>query len=70
MANVWWYKPHPHRHSPNHPIEIFIHDLFEPFGPSTFIPLARIKSACVVCPIKLETETVLTVCPIKKKVYI
>ena len=70
MASVRWYKPHQQRHSLNEPLELYVPDLFEPYGPSSFIPLTRIKSLCVVCPVKLNEESVIVVYPIKKKLYI
>lgn len=68
MAAVKWFQSHPIRHKLGKPIELWIPDLFVPFGPSTFIPVTRISTQCCYGLIKIERETFMAVCPLNPKI--
>ena len=68
MASVKWFQSHPIRHKLGKPIELWIPDLFIPFGPSSFIPVTRINTQCCYCLIKIERETFVAVCPLNPKI--
>ena len=58
MARVSWFQ------------EIWCKDLFEPLGPSTFIPVQRIRCKFVGTVQAWRRENVLFVLPLERKIYL
>ena len=71
MARVSWFQEHPdrHRHGSG-TTEIWCKDLFEPLGPSTFIPVQRIRCKFVGTVQAWRRENVLFVLPLERKIYL
>lgn len=70
FAFVEWFKAHDSRHLLGGPTEIWCHDLFEPLGPASFLPVQRIESKFVAAVDKLSEETVLVVMPLSQKIFL
>jgi hypothetical protein len=45
FAAVEWFKPHASRNILGNPLEEWCHDLFEPLGPASYLPL-RVQVCC------------------------
>ena len=69
MAKVQWFEEHTKKNCLLDPIEIWCSNFFVPFGPASFIPVARIHCFCVVSPILVDGESVFAINPVKKKIY-
>ena len=69
MARVQWFEEHSKKNCFLDPIEIWCSNFFVPFGPASFIPVARIHCLCVVSPMTIDGENVFAVNGIKKKMY-
>ena len=50
--------------------EIWCATLNEPFSPASFVPLIRIKQACIICKFIIGTETVFAVNPVSKNTLV
>ena len=70
MAKVSWFQNHPDINYFGQPVEVWCNDMYHSLGPASFIPVNRIKNQVVACVTQVKEETVLTVCPIKRKIYI
>lgn len=70
FAFVEWFKPHISRHILGNPAEVWCHDLFEPLGPASFLPVQMIQSKFVAAVDKLNEETVLIVMPLCQKIFL
>lgn len=71
MAFINWLQLHPHQHILGHPVELWCHNLYEPFGPASFIPVQRIKSLCCSCNfVNSDDETFLATVPLHHKLLI
>lgn len=70
FAAVQWFKPHPTRDTLGNPLELWCHDLFEPQGPSSYLPLQSNESKFVAAVHKLQVETLLIVMPLQLKTYL
>ena len=70
MAFVKWHQQHPSQDALGYPVQVWTKSLYEPNGPANFIPIARIKNQCAVCPLKLAGENVLGIIPLSRKVYL
>ena len=58
-----WFKYHPKNTTFGTPASVWFHDIFEPHGIHTLIPIQFIKSRTVSLIDKLDGQTVLFVCP-------
>ena len=60
------------RHIISKPIELYIADFFEQFGPASFIPVGRINNICAICKLNFTSAigTVIAVNPIKRKAFL
>ena len=71
FAFVQWYQHHPLQHQvASSRIEIWCANLFEPFGPASFLPVQRIHSQFVVAFNTINYKQVLYVCPTPQKIFI
>lgn len=72
FAEVEWFKPHLSRNSLGMPVEVWCYDLFEPFGPASYLPVQRICSRFVAAIDKLSVnaEILLIVMPLQQKTYV
>ena len=70
MAKLKWFQEHDARFHMCKPAEIWCNDLYKPCGPTTFMPLEKIKEVCVTCEITLNNEQVLAINPIRKNVFL
>jgi hypothetical protein len=71
FAFVQWYQHHPLQHQvASSRIEIWCSNLFEPFGPASFLPVQRIHSQFVAAFNTINNEQVLYVCPTPQKIFI
>ena len=70
MAHVSWFQKHRDRHKHENGItEIWCKDVFEPFGPASFLPMQRIQCKIVGTVQAWKRENVLFVLPLEKKIY-
>ena len=72
MACVRWLQPHPQHSYYGTPLEVWSHNLFEPDGPASFMPVQRIESQFVSCKMELNNmmENVSVVCPLPRKIHL
>lgn len=81
MAMVEWYKSHPNKRMFGAALELYRRNEFESFGPSSYIPIACIKtkfapaygSISIVdhaCSSSSMHESVLFICPLRSKTYL
>ena len=71
FAFVQWYQHHPSQHDVvTSRMEAWCANLFEPFGPASFLPAQRIQSQFVAAFNSMTDEEVLYVCPIPQKTFI
>ena len=71
FAFVQWYQHHPLQHDVvTSRMEAWCANLFEPFGPASFLPAQRIQSQFVAAFNSMTDEEVLYVCPIPQKTFI
>ena len=65
FAFVQWYQHHPSQHDVvTRKMEAWCANLFEPFGPASFLPAQRIQSQFVAAFNSMTDEEVHYVCPI------
>ena len=69
MACVRWLQPHPSRSLFGSPHEVWSYNVFEPYGPASYMPIQRVHNQFVSCKIELSGEHVLVVCPLPRKIY-
>ena len=69
FAAVEWFKSHPSRNSLGNSVELWCYDLFESFGPASYLPVQRIQTRFVAAIDKLDVETLLVVMPLQQKIY-
>ena len=70
FAFVEWFKPCATRNLLGNAAQVWCHDLFEPLGPPSYLPLLRIESKFVAAVDKLQEETVLAVMPLQYRIYL
>ena len=70
FATVEWFKPHASCDALGNPTKVWCHDLFEPLGPASYLPLQRVESKFVAAIHRLHEETVLIVMPLQQKTYL
>ena len=70
FACVQWYQKHPLRQSIPKPVEVWCAQIFESFGPASFLPVQLIHSQFVAAISKLDDEEVLFVCPLQQEVFL
>lgn len=64
LVNLSWFKYHPKNVAFGKPVTVWYHDLFEPCGIHSMIPIQFIKSRSVSLIDKLDGESVLFVTPL------
>ena len=70
FAYVKWFSSHHSRHQFGYPVEVWSSNIFDPSGPSMFIPFNRIYCQFVDGFYTLNEESVICVCPVTPKFYI
>ena len=71
FAFVQWYQHHSSQHNvATTRMETWCANLFEPFGPASFLPVQRIQSQFVAGFNSMNDEDTLYVCPIPQKTFI
>lgn len=63
LASLSWFKNHPKMAEFGNPITVWYHDLFEADGIHSLVPVQFIVCRCVAIVDKLDSESVLFVCP-------
>ena len=67
FAFVKWYQHYQSHHATSS--QVWCANLYEPFGPASFLPVQRIHSQFVAASTKLNDESVLYICPLQQKVF-
>lgn len=65
MASVKWFQSHPNKGKLGEPIELWLPNLYIPYGPSAFMPVTCICTQCCYTSLKINNETLLAILPLK-----
>ena len=68
FAFVKWYQHYQSHHATSS--QVWCANLYEPFGPASFLLVQRIHSQFVAASTKLNDESVLYICPLQQKVFL
>lgn len=63
LVSLSWFKYHPENTKFGKPTSVWFHDIFEPDGIHTLIPIQFVKSRTISLIEKLDGQSVLFVCP-------